>query len=153
MRVSRRFEFLELIPALDTIRFYYHARLRDARFARGDQTIFPRQPFQFLACQLCAVRRRRRNTALELHVFRLAVVTALRGRQRKFLAVRKVIFSLRPSYCLQSVIADKLTEGKSMILTYEKKDAMTFIGYHTAILPGEGYQKCPEFWNKEEKPN
>ncbi len=26
---------------------------------------------------------------------------------------------------------------------------MTFIGYHTDIPAGEGYQKCPEFWNKE----
>ena len=32
-----------------------------------------------------------------------------------------------------------------MNVTYEKKDAMTFIGYHTEIRPEEGYQKCPEF--------
>ena len=32
---------------------------------------------------------------------------------------------------------------------YGKKDAMTFIGYHTEIRPGEGYRKCPEFWDKE----
>ena len=36
-----------------------------------------------------------------------------------------------------------------MDVTYEKKAAMTFIGYHTEILPEEGYQKCPEFWNQE----
>ena len=30
-----------------------------------------------------------------------------------------------------------------MNITYEKKDAMTFIGYHTEIRPEEGYQKCP----------
>ena len=36
-----------------------------------------------------------------------------------------------------------------MNVTYEKKDAMTFIGYHTEILPEEGYQKCPLFWEKE----
>jgi len=34
-------------------------------------------------------------------------------------------------------------------ITYEKKDAMTLIGFHTEIRPGEGYQKCPEFWNRE----
>ena len=26
---------------------------------------------------------------------------------------------------------------------------MTFIGFHTEILLEEGYQKCPEFWDKE----
>ena len=36
-----------------------------------------------------------------------------------------------------------------MNVTYEKKDAMTFIGYHTEIRPEDGYQKCPEFWDKE----
>ena len=36
-----------------------------------------------------------------------------------------------------------------MNVTYEKKAAMTFIGYHTEIRPEEGYQKCPEFWDKE----
>ena len=36
-----------------------------------------------------------------------------------------------------------------MNVTYEKKDAMTFIGYHTEIAPDEGFQKCPEFWDKE----
>ena len=36
-----------------------------------------------------------------------------------------------------------------MKLTYEKKEAMTFIGYHTEIEPDEGYIKCPEFWEKE----
>lgn len=35
-----------------------------------------------------------------------------------------------------------------MKLTYEKKEAMTFIGYHTEIKPDEGYVKCPEFWDK-----
>jgi hypothetical protein len=37
-------------------------------------------------------------------------------------------------------------EVSRMNVTYEKKDAMTFIGYHTEIRPEEGYQKCPEFW-------
>ena len=36
-----------------------------------------------------------------------------------------------------------------MNIVYEKKDAMTFIGFHTEIRPDEGYQKCPEFWDKE----
>jgi len=36
-----------------------------------------------------------------------------------------------------------------MNVNYEKKEAMTFIGYHTEILPEEGYQKCPEFWDRE----
>ena len=36
-----------------------------------------------------------------------------------------------------------------MNVKYEKKPEMTFIGYHTEIRPEEGYQKCPEFWDKE----
>ena len=36
-----------------------------------------------------------------------------------------------------------------MNVTYEKKNAMTFIGYHTEIRPEEGYKKCPEFWDRE----
>ena len=36
-----------------------------------------------------------------------------------------------------------------MNVNYEKKEAMTFIGYHTEILPEEGYQKCPEFGDRE----
>ena len=36
-----------------------------------------------------------------------------------------------------------------MNIAYEKKNAMTFIGFHTEIRPEEGYQKCPEFWDKE----
>ena len=36
-----------------------------------------------------------------------------------------------------------------MNVTYENKNAMTFIGYHTEIRPNEGYVKCPEFWDKE----
>ena len=36
-----------------------------------------------------------------------------------------------------------------MNVTYEHKAAMTFIGFSTSIRPEEGYQKCPEFWNKE----
>ena len=46
---------------------------------------------------------------------------------------------------------EKMTKygGKTMNITYEKKDAMTFIGFHTDIRPEEGYQKCPEFWEKE----
>ena len=36
-----------------------------------------------------------------------------------------------------------------MNVTYEHKPAMTFIGYYTSIRPEEGYQKCPEFWDRE----
>ena len=36
-----------------------------------------------------------------------------------------------------------------MNIAYEKKSAMTFIGFHTEIRPEEGYQKCPEFWDRE----
>ena len=36
-----------------------------------------------------------------------------------------------------------------MEVIYEKKKEMTFIGYHTVIRLDEGYQKCPEFWEKE----
>lgn len=36
-----------------------------------------------------------------------------------------------------------------MNVKYEQKEAMTFIGFHTEIKPEEGYQKCPEFWEKE----
>ena len=36
-----------------------------------------------------------------------------------------------------------------MNVAYEKKEAMTLIGYHTELRNEEGYQKCPEFWDKE----
>ena len=36
-----------------------------------------------------------------------------------------------------------------MNVTYEKKEEMTFIGFHTEIRPDEAYKKCPEFWEKE----
>lgn len=36
-----------------------------------------------------------------------------------------------------------------MNVRYERKDELTFIGFHTEIRPEEGYQKCPEFWDKE----
>ena len=36
-----------------------------------------------------------------------------------------------------------------MNVSYEKKEAMTLIGYHTDIRNEEGYQKCPEFWDRE----
>ena len=36
-----------------------------------------------------------------------------------------------------------------MRVIYEHKNELTFIGYHTEIAPNEGYQKCPEFWDKE----
>ena len=39
--------------------------------------------------------------------------------------------------------------GVTMNVTYEKKQKMTFIGFHTEIPYGEGYTKCPEFWDKE----
>lgn len=34
-----------------------------------------------------------------------------------------------------------------MTLTYEHKQAMSFIGFSASIRPEEGFQKCPEFWN------
>ncbi len=40
-----------------------------------------------------------------------------------------------------------------MNVTYEKKQAMTFIGYHTQIRPEEAYRKCPEFWDREWRVN
>lgn len=40
-------------------------------------------------------------------------------------------------------------EYLQMNVNYEKKPAITFIGYHTEIHPNEGYQKCPEFWDRE----
>ena len=40
-------------------------------------------------------------------------------------------------------------EDSKMNVGCEKKPEMTFIGYHTEIRPEEGYQKCPEFWDKE----
>ena len=36
-----------------------------------------------------------------------------------------------------------------MQVIYEHKPAMTLIGFWTMICPGEGYVKCPEFWDKE----
>ena len=36
-----------------------------------------------------------------------------------------------------------------MNATYEHKSELTLIGFHTEIAPNEGYQKCPEFWDKE----
>ena len=36
-----------------------------------------------------------------------------------------------------------------MNVTYEHKPSMTFIGFSTSIRPEEGYQKCPEFWDRE----
>ena len=36
-----------------------------------------------------------------------------------------------------------------MNVTYEHRPAMTFIGFSTSIRPEEGYQKCPEFWDRE----
>lgn len=36
-----------------------------------------------------------------------------------------------------------------MKVSYEKKQEMVFIGYHTEIRPEEGYRKCPEFWDRE----
>ena len=36
-----------------------------------------------------------------------------------------------------------------MDVAYEEKNAFTLIGFHTEILPGEGYQRCPEFWDRE----
>ena len=36
-----------------------------------------------------------------------------------------------------------------MNVRYEHKDQLTFIGFHTEIRPEEGYQKCPEFWDRE----
>ena len=36
-----------------------------------------------------------------------------------------------------------------MDVTYEQKPEMTFIGFSTTIRADEGYQKCPEFWDRE----
>lgn len=36
-----------------------------------------------------------------------------------------------------------------MNAAYEHKPQMTFIGFSAIIRPDEGYQKCPEFWDKE----
>lgn len=36
-----------------------------------------------------------------------------------------------------------------MKATYEHKPEMTFIGFSTQIAPNEGYEKCPEFWDRE----
>lgn len=36
-----------------------------------------------------------------------------------------------------------------MQVIYEHKLAMTLIGFSTTIRLGEGYVKCPEFWDKE----
>jgi len=36
-----------------------------------------------------------------------------------------------------------------MNVRYEHKDQLTFIGFHTEIRPEEGYQRCPEFWDRE----
>ena len=36
-----------------------------------------------------------------------------------------------------------------MQVIYEHKATMTLIGFSTMIRPGEGYVKCPEFWDKE----
>ena len=36
-----------------------------------------------------------------------------------------------------------------MEILFEKKEAMTFIGFHTTIRHDEGYVKCPEFWDRE----
>ena len=35
-----------------------------------------------------------------------------------------------------------------MEAAYEKHEEMTFIGFHTEIPSGEGYLKCPEFWQQ-----
>lgn len=36
-----------------------------------------------------------------------------------------------------------------MKFIYEHKPAMTLIGFSTKIRQGEGYVKCPEFWDKD----
>ena len=36
-----------------------------------------------------------------------------------------------------------------MNIRYGHKPAVTLIGFSTAARPEEGYQKCPEFWDKE----
>ena len=36
-----------------------------------------------------------------------------------------------------------------MNAAYEHKPQMTLIGFSTITRPDEGYQKCPEFWDKE----
>ena len=44
---------------------------------------------------------------------------------------------------------DSFTKDIQMEVTYEHRPALTFIGFSTAICPEEGYQKCPEFWDRE----
>ena len=36
-----------------------------------------------------------------------------------------------------------------MNIRYEHKPTMSFIGFSTSIRPEEGYQRCPEFWDRE----
>ncbi|MDO4492870.1 MAG: GyrI-like domain-containing protein [Clostridia bacterium] len=36
-----------------------------------------------------------------------------------------------------------------MEVRYEHREKLTLIGYFTEIAPNEGYEKCPEFWQKE----
>lgn len=36
-----------------------------------------------------------------------------------------------------------------MEVKYEKKNAMTLIGFYTRIRPEDGYRQCPDFWEKE----
>lgn len=35
-----------------------------------------------------------------------------------------------------------------MDVKYEKKEALTFIGFHKTIKQEEGYKECPAFWQK-----
>ena len=65
-------------------------------------------------------------------------------------SVRQLTNEEIPVYVRYSVDGRILDPGgQIMNVTYEKKNAMTFIGYHTEIRPNEGYVKCPEFWEKE----
>lgn len=40
-------------------------------------------------------------------------------------------------------------KGNMMHLTYERKPAMTLIGFSTLIRMEEGYTRCSEFWDVE----
>ena len=35
-----------------------------------------------------------------------------------------------------------------MDVKYEKKEALTFIGFHKTINQEEDYKECPAFWHK-----
>ena len=40
------------------------------------------------------------------------------------------------------------TREMKMNVKYEKKDALTFIGFHKSIKEEDGYSECPKFWQE-----